>query len=1378
MLLINIYPILNAQNTHWMMGNQIVDFTNTTDAIENSKPLPVPTENIPEDYPEWGYAGQIAQLHQNAQFDADGNLLFFIVDGWIYNKDGYIIADAARLYQPGSSEDLNGEIEVQANAADIIISPVPNQCNLFYLILAEVHSGNSPQLQAHYMILDTDGPNQFYPDHPEIRGRLLHTHDNASQNTLAEFPNFDQVIFDETNYNDRGILFYTGGSAGTQPMPLMKLHNIKNDDAKHLYLSYHNKVWRFIVREDKILLQSIYNYTCNGIEVEYNDDGGGDPTNIIQPVWSNVELPELNSAQDGEQDIPRLIGGDMQIHYVDNIGKNVMVFTEKIAGVVSDNITMIYLTTLKEDGSPDIYLGCIPYTNVEIFGLNFSPTGDFLYLNFEFANGQDGGLHCWELFDDHAQFINLPINQNNYFNNGFSKSRLASNVYDDLDALYTAGNVGFGTIVSLDQPGNIEYDEIDSSPDIDLNGFISWWVESNDPYKFRFFSKQNYSVSTKLNASLEPECCLPGLNETGLGNMSFTGDETWTYGDNPFGNTTEPVKVKGTFTFETGSKIDFKNMEFQFGPDAKIVIEPGARLIVDGATLTSACNVLWRGIFVVGNTNETQSYSKQGYLISKNNAVISNATFAVRNYGLTAGGSIDPNKSGGIIRATATNFINNKTDVRMRTFKKYYDNSSPKNDLSYFRNCDFITDKNVFEESDILHINFYDVNKVIIRGCTFSDSRLYMRSYEKSIGISSNNAAFKIGDYGSINSMFLNLQYAIKAWNYNEATITVENAEFNCYKGIYFNGIEHAEIIGNDFYIVKQKDHITTDDYAWPYGLYLDQGSDYKVESNFFKGQENIYPTPNFGLVVHNTHGLNTTIRYNNEFLNLTVGAEAIGQNKDFDNEEEGLQLLCNNAINNEFDFAVVKFSGDIINGIALNQGQAGGETTDPAGNLFSVGSNVEVNYKNQADHINYFHHDPDSEPRVKPSKQGSISLFPAFGTNYNPELSCIIPTDGGDGDDEVAVKLSKMNDASGTITQINTELGTLIDGGNTSQLENDVVLTTNTDAWNKYLQLMAEAGYLSEDVLAEVSKKETGFSKAMIRNILAANPQAAKSAEVQKNLDERINPLPDYMREQIDLGLTKISPKEYLEWMRAVEKRTYDRLLNEVLQTWMADTVVDHSTEIIDLLSNTGDIYNNYRLVDYYDSKGQFMLGDMLLDVINGFPLSNTAQEDYNNFNDFRNLTLQWKQNDIDLSMLDEAQISQLQNYATMRYPVGSRAMALLELNDALDYSEPLFVPEGGDKSFAGGKKRSVAAYDNLMVLFPNPSSEYFTVDYSLREAFNSGKLVIVDVNGKIIRQTEINHSRDQILISIDNWPSGNYTCILLADGKTMLSKKITIIK
>lgn len=39
----------------------------------------------------WGYDGQPAQHNHNAMQDAQGNLLFFMVDNYVYDKKGYYI---------------------------------------------------------------------------------------------------------------------------------------------------------------------------------------------------------------------------------------------------------------------------------------------------------------------------------------------------------------------------------------------------------------------------------------------------------------------------------------------------------------------------------------------------------------------------------------------------------------------------------------------------------------------------------------------------------------------------------------------------------------------------------------------------------------------------------------------------------------------------------------------------------------------------------------------------------------------------------------------------------------------------------------------------------------------------------------------------------------------------------------------------------------------------------------------------------------------------------------------------------------------------------------------------------------------------------------
>ncbi|PWH85177.1 hypothetical protein [Brumimicrobium oceani] len=91
---------------------------------ESQSPIqPLPTQN-----PNIGYDGLPASNVSNAMQDANGDLLFFIVDDEIYDKEGYTIGifDAAPNYPP---------FEVKGTS-EISIVPVPGNCSQFYIFLS------------------------------------------------------------------------------------------------------------------------------------------------------------------------------------------------------------------------------------------------------------------------------------------------------------------------------------------------------------------------------------------------------------------------------------------------------------------------------------------------------------------------------------------------------------------------------------------------------------------------------------------------------------------------------------------------------------------------------------------------------------------------------------------------------------------------------------------------------------------------------------------------------------------------------------------------------------------------------------------------------------------------------------------------------------------------------------------------------------------------------------------------------------------------------------------------------------------------------------------------------------------------------------------
>jgi len=320
----------------------------------------------------------------------------------------------------------------------------------------------------------------------------------------------------------------------------------------------------------------------------------------------------------------------------------------------------------------------------------------------------------------------------------------------------------------------------------------------------------------------------------------------------------------------------------------------------------------------------------------------------------------------------------------------------------------------------------------------------------------------------------------------------------------------------------------------------------------------------------------------------------------------------------------------------------------------------------------------------------------------------------------------------------------------------------------------MQQAPFTSDAVLEEVSKKEVGFSKGMIRNILRQHPQAAKSAQIQENLDNRINQLPPFMRNQINQGLNTISAKEQMELQANDYKREHDEAINKAVLLLGTDTL-DRSVEMIDFLSGTGELGFQYRIANIHNQNGEIEQADAILSDISTWELSEKEAADHEACVGLRSLLQAWTAEGKDLALLAEEDLALLHEYAIQPNITAGKAVAILRLNGNTDYPEPVYFPE-----LPAEERRIVEVQDNLISnisVYPNPASSYLSVLYDLN-GYENLSLQVADMTGKTLYQRQLNHVQDEITLITENYPTGQYILSIYADNQLIESKKFNITK
>ena len=847
---------------------------------------------------------------------------------------------------------------------------------------------------------------------------------------------------------------------------------------------------------------------------------------------------------------------------------------------------------------------------------------------------------------------------------------------------------------------------------------------------------------------------------------------TWTAAKVP-GHEDVIIEQGGVLTVES---------DVYFNAGSKLIVERGGKLVVDeGGRLTSNCIDPWKGIELWGTVNQPQTQPYQGVVEIKNDGVIENAVCGISTirYEVPDGEgeeAPDYNYTGGIILADGAIFRNNEIGVKFWPYDSY-------SSVSYFRECQFITNENLLlGASPGVFIEMNDIVDVRILGCTFNDERNGIPHYQLTTGIKATGAQFYVKPQVAQASEFTGLNYGIKANSIDPLRIAeiTGNLFQDNFRAVYISGMTGAVVTGNEFSINSQFSQ-----FNGGYGLYLDHSTGYKVGENDFY-HEGGTPT-GLGLAIYSS-GTEPNQIYRNWFTNLACGMDIMGENRAKDGS--GLELKCNDYEGTTMD-KIITWEGPFVGpyaGIAKDQGSSSSTPEDVAGNLFQIdGQTPNGDFDDildEANSITYYYPENNNNDRVEPVD--FTANVTVEGEDFNPqwtfENGCP-PDEGGGGG-------GSQEELRGSIAQTNLAidstqglLALLIDGGNTEATQTDVETSVPPETMQVYNDLMNKSPYLSDTVVSTAIEKEDVLPGAMIRDIMVANPNTAKSEALMSKLDERWDPLPEYMKAQILQGRSIVSIREETESILAARKLQKAKYFNALVRLYLKDTLNPQASidSLKTLLLHEHSLNAKYRLAMLNMEQEAWSEG---LGVLNNIPaqfeLTASEANEHLQFTVLYNMLSNIAQQGKTVFDADSTTIASL-----MEIEAGNSGMAsvyarnvLLAL-DQMEYEEPILLPDMLKASIAQEDYNTLISKANeapgYIAVKPNPAKNYIIVEYEL-EQVSDASIDINDITGNLKHRLNVFNRQDEVTVNTQDWKPGIYIATLKIDGKLVESVKLTI--
>lgn len=838
--------------------------------------------------------------------------------------------------------------------------------------------------------------------------------------------------------------------------------------------------------------------------------------------------------------------------------------------------------------------------------------------------------------------------------------------------------------------------------------------------------------------------------------------------------------------------------------NGNIIVEPGAKLVVNGARITNGCeDCMWDGIRVVGVYNQPQTIAYQG-VVELNGAIIEHAKVAVGNYDITG----HPHFStGGIIKAENTHFLNNATSISLEPYTDRTGSPFLQNYQAKFTTCTFEVDDDFKGGNDnkfTAHVNLRQVSGVSFLGADFLNNATNALKGEGD-GIRTHSAGFTLkawcdpfifpctyvrnGFSGLRTGVYMGLDISGRL-----TSCEIDRSNFDsCSVGIFSNGQHHFVATRDSFRMGYGK---TTDLDAFDcdknIGIWTQNAWSPVIEDNSFVGfihggQE---PThQNIGTVTDNSSEHNNRI-YNNTFHDLHRASIARGRNSDgivsARGSQNGLRYLCNTYDDNNYDIEVMDL-GTVTTHQAHTIAYSQGSFVQSAGNQFPDRSSFfHIQDVSTWGGFKYYHTTGNTVPQMP----ANTNVWPFMSLSGNTCVSQYAPGGGGIG---FPMSTSSLNDvkasyhdaASARLVLIG-DLDGYIDGGNTVDLLNYVNTSTMADSPTVRTTLLGYSPYLSKEVLMATASAAI-LPQSVLMEILQANPDVLRDGELLEHLAGTPIPLTGPQIEELQTTAYNSTARTELLGDIADLSAEMGRASSIVLNHYLLDTVTTERDSIPVWLDHIHTPEAEYSKVAFYTSLGDYTTAASLISgITTKFSMGTEQEQERDLYQELWTLMKDVYEDGRTARELTEGEITQLEGIgddpiATGRL-IGTQVHVILD-EPINQFRLPCSLPEPSSSEGKPGRRSNIAVNSNgsagnIIKAYPNPASDFIIFEYDIPKASGRLSIVVTGITGQEAAVLEPEQPKGKSQLDTRSLPAGVYLYKLYDGSRQVGVGRIVIAK